>query len=171
MTNDKSAPSASSFTSAPRRNHLALELAAPVTEVWALVGDLGRLPQYSAGLDRVAVEKDRQGNPTAYVCHFKPMADGEQGIVSRDFIRWHEEGRGWASLAEEPNAFGARNSVHRVTVAPSAAGTTLTWDAHYDADDLDANRIPLDQAFADIGARLVARFGGRVVERTMDAAK
>lgn len=169
MEKNMSAPIASSFTSAPLRNHLRLTLNAPVAHVWALVGDLGRLPEYSAGLERIDTKQDAAGALSEYTCHFKPMAEGEPGLVSRDLIRWHEKDRGWASIAEEPNAFGVRNSVHLVTLSPTDEGTTLNWDAHYEADDLDANRIPLDQALADIGERLVARFGGAVVERTMDS--
>jgi uncharacterized protein (TIGR02246 family) len=41
----------------------------------------------------------------------------------------------------------------------------LTWDEFFDADDVELNRTAYDQAFADIGERLIARFGGRVLER------
>jgi hypothetical protein len=44
MKHDSSPPSVSTLTSAPRRNHLRVELRAPVPDVWALVGDVGRLP-------------------------------------------------------------------------------------------------------------------------------
>jgi hypothetical protein len=48
-----SVPSASEFTSSPLRNRLRLELDAPVSEVWELLGDLSRFPEYSVGLERV----------------------------------------------------------------------------------------------------------------------
>jgi hypothetical protein len=51
-----------------------------------------------------------------------------------------------------------------VTVAPAEGGTLLDWRAHYDAADLETNRVELDKALGDIAQRLIARFGGRVVD-------
>lgn len=45
-------PSASDFTSSPLRNRIRVELEAPVSTVWELVGDLSRFPEYSVGLER-----------------------------------------------------------------------------------------------------------------------
>jgi hypothetical protein len=154
--------------SAPARNRIRLHLTAPVAEVWALVGDLARLPEYSAGLERVEVSRDARGRPTEFVCHFK-ADDGGAPIVSRDFVLWHEAGRGWASTAAEPaSAFGTRNEVHQVSLEPSPQGTMASWVAHYDAADLATHRAHLDQALGDIAARLIARFGGQLLERFVD---
>ena len=54
-------PSASDFTSSPLRNRVCLELDAPVVEVWELIGDLSRFPEYSVGLERVEAQLDEVG--------------------------------------------------------------------------------------------------------------
>jgi len=171
MKANHTAPSASTFTSAPLRHRWRVELDASVPEVWTLVGDLTRLPEYSSGLERVEVKKDPSGEPLEYVCHFKGMEEGSSGPVNRDLIRWHMPNRGWASVGEEPNDFGLKNSLHLVTLETSGRGTVLNWVAHYEAADLDTNRSELDKAFADIADHLIARFGGRVVERYLDGAR
>jgi hypothetical protein len=51
-------PSASDFTSIPLRNHIRMEFEASVSEVWELVGDLSRFPEYRMGLERVEVKLD-----------------------------------------------------------------------------------------------------------------
>jgi len=161
-----------SLTPARQRQRMRVALDAPADQVWALVGDLARLPEYSAGLERVDVKSDSQGMPVEFVCHFKPQQAGQAGLVLRDLLRWYEPGRGWASTgAEEVDAFGIRNSLHCVMVEHSGRGTLVTWVAHYDADDegsLAAYGDSLDEAYSDIAARLIARFGGRVLERCAD---
>lgn len=158
-------PEIASITSAPLRNRLRVELAAPVAHVWSLVGDLSRFPEYSAGLERVDAVRDAQERLTAYVCHFRPFADGDTGIVHRENIRWYEAMRGFASTAETNNAFGLTNDINLTTLTASPAGTIVTWDVFFDALDVGASQASFDQAFADMGERLVARFGGRVIER------
>ncbi len=166
------AKEAHAFTSAPIRNRMRIALDAPVSQVWALVGNIARLPEYSGGLEHVEVKADARGLPAEYTCRFKPQQEGESGIASRDLIRWYEPGRGWASgSAEEPDAFGIRDSLHQVTVEPSGRGTPVIWLAHYDADDRDAlvaYREALDAAYADIAERLIARFGGRLLARSKE---
>jgi carbon monoxide dehydrogenase subunit G len=169
------AKDARAFTSAPMRNRIRLTLDAPLSQVWALVGDLSRLPEYSGGLDRVEVTMDySRGRPTGYACHFKPQQEGEAGLVTRERIRWYDPARGWASAGAEPvDAFGIRDSLHQVTVEPSGRGTLLIWAAHYDAEDgeaLAAYRASLDEALGDIAERLIARFGGRLLSRAMDTS-
>lgn len=164
----KMVPSASSLTSAPLRNRIRVELKAPVSEVWALIGNLGRFPEYSSGLERVVAKKDSSGALTEYVCHFKPREEGGESISHRELIRWYEPNRGYASSGEEGNAFGLTNALNLVTVEPSKGGTILTWDEYYDAQDLDMSRAEFDQALADIGENLVRRFGGAVVTRYVD---
>jgi uncharacterized protein YndB with AHSA1/START domain len=164
-------PNATAFTAAPLRNRMRAELDAPVAEVWALLGDLTRLPEYSAGLERVEERRTPTGARTEYVCHFKPQADGGPGVAHRELIRWYEPNRGYASRAEEPNAFGLTDALTLVTLEPSQAGTSLTWDQYYDAGDLDTNRAAFDHALGDIAERLVARFGGRVAERQVDGLR
>lgn len=165
MQTEAAVPSPTLFTSAPVRNRLRAELNAPVSEVWAIVGDFARLPEYSSGLERVEVRRNEGGAPAEYTCYFKPTEGGGPGAVARDLVRWYEPNRGWASVEVEPNDFGIRNSLHVVTLSPSDRGTLVEWVARYDADDLEMNRTELDRALADIAARLIAQFGGRILER------
>jgi Polyketide cyclase / dehydrase and lipid transport len=158
---------ASSFTASPLRNRLRVDLGASPQEVWALVGDLRRFLEYSLGLEQVDVKEDSSGNSAEYVCHFKPQDDGTT-ISHREYMRWFEPNRGFASVAEAGNAFGLVDALTLVTVEPSTTGTTLTWDQYYEAEDLEMNRDVFDEALADIGANLVARFEGAVTERYVD---
>ena len=159
------APTILSWTTAPLRNRVRVVLGQPVKEVWALLGDLSRFPEYSAGLERVDAIAGKDGRCTEYVCYFKPRAPGEPAIVERNPMRWFEPGRGYASSGEPNNAFGLRNDVNLMTVEPCPDGTLLTWDEYFDAADVEANRAEFDQALADTAERLIARFGGRVLER------
>jgi carbon monoxide dehydrogenase subunit G len=161
-------PQATSFSSAPLRNRLRLELNAPVPEVWALVGDPARLPEYSSGVERVEVRKDQNGRPGEYVCHFRPHSEGEEGFVHREVVRWHEPNAGYASSASADNGLGLRNDVNLVALEPSTEGTILTWHVHFEAENLDLNASSYDAALADIGKNLVRRFGGRILERYVD---
>ncbi len=122
------APSASELTSSPLRNCIRVELSAPISEVWALISDLARFPEYSSGLERVDAKVDSSGRCTEYVCHFKPPeADGVR-IVSREVIRWWEPNRGYASSGAESDVFGLTNDLHRVVVEPSEEGAVVTLD-------------------------------------------
>jgi hypothetical protein len=157
-------PKVESLTSAPLRNRLRLVLDAPLPRVWSLVGDLARFPEYSSGLERVDVKKDEAGHATEYVCHFKPQGEGGAALAHREVVRWYVPAAGFASQAEEPNAFGLINAVTLVTVRESTEGTIVVWEQYYDAADVAMNEQAFEQALADIGERLVAKFGGRIVE-------
>ena len=166
-------PDAGSLTTAPLRHRLRITLDAPVAQVWALIGDLARLPEYSAGLDRVEVKKNATGTPVEYTCHFKPQ-EGADGIVTHaEPIPWYEPGRGWASTgSDRPDAFGVQDSLHLVTVAPAPEGSTVSWVVHYNVADpaaLDAYRTSLVEALTDIAQRLTARFGGATLEQYVDS--
>jgi len=164
-------PVAASLTPAPLRNRVRTHLLAPPGEVWALLGDLRRFPEYSAGLERVEATLDAGGRCTEYVCRFKPAAEGEPGIAERNIIRWYEPGQGYASSGEPDNAFGLTNDLHLVTIEPSGNGTLATWDEYFDASDVTTNRASFDQALLDTAERLIARFGGRMIERYTDGAR
>ena len=164
-------PVATTFTSAPLRNRLRLHLNQPVEAVWSLVGDLSRLPEYSAGLERVDSKTDSGGACTEYTCHFKSRAAGEAGIVDRNVVRWYEPNVGYASSAQADNAFGVTNDLNLLTVEPSGEGMIVTWDEHYEAADVPMMRAEYDGAFADIADRLISRFGGHVIERTVDGLR
>lgn len=161
-------PSPASFTSAPLRNRVRVELNAPVREVWALVGDPGRMAEYSAGLARVETQRDASGRLEGYTCTFKPMAPDEQGIVSSDRMRYWLPEVGWASSGVDHDAFGLSNDLNTITLARSAAGTIVTWEVYYDAEDVAMMKGHFDEALADIAANLVRRYGGRVAERYIE---
>lgn len=167
MTN---VPAARTFTPAALRNRVRVELEAPVAEVWALLGDLPRFPEYSVGLGRVDATLDAQGRCVEYVCHFEPHEPGAPGVVSREVVRWWEPGRGYASSGAAADAFGLVNDLNLVTLEPAAAGTLVTWEEYFDAAELDMMRAHFDAALADIGENLARRFGGRIVERYVDGA-
>jgi carbon monoxide dehydrogenase subunit G len=164
-------PAATTFTSAPLRNRLRIQLNQPVEAVWALIGDLSRLPEYSAGLERVESKANADGACTEFTCHFKPRAVGEMGIVDRNVVRWYEQNVGYASSALADNAFGVTKDVNVVTVEQSGDATIVTWEEYYEAADLAMMRAEYDDAFADIAERLIARFGGQVVERMVDGPR
>jgi hypothetical protein len=165
-----SVPSPTAFTGAPLRNRIRIELQASVAEVWALVGNLERYPEYSAGLERVEVTREANGRCTGYVCYFRPQEEAGGSMSHREIVRWFEPNRGYASMAEEPNVFGLANSLTLVTLEESDRGTILTWSQHFDSNDAPAHKAIFEQALADISERLTARFGGRVVENYVERA-
>ena len=54
-TMESSFPDVKTLVSSPLRHRITVCLAAPVAEVWPLVGDYRRLPEYSAGIEHVEV--------------------------------------------------------------------------------------------------------------------
>ena len=88
--------------------------------------------------------------------------------MDRNVVRWYERKVGYASSAQADNAFGVTNDLNLLTVELSGDKTIVTWDEYYEAADLPMMRAEYDNAFADIAERLIARFGGHVVERTID---
>jgi Polyketide cyclase / dehydrase and lipid transport len=160
-------PSASDFTSSPLRNRIRLELDASVIEVWELIGDLSRFPEYSVGLERVEVVQDADGRCAEYTCYFKPPEEGAEGAVSRDVMKWYEPNRGYLSVEVEGDA-GTDGAVAFVTLDPIPEGTRVTYDMHYDAEDVDTMKTQLDEVYADMAQSLIALFGGRVIERYVE---
>lgn len=169
MHTDRQTPKAATFTTAPLRHRLHVELLAPVSEVWGLVGQHARLSEYSAGIASVELE-DGPGTRVR-VCQFRSPDGTGVGPTLREEIRWEEQNVGYATSAEPGNAFGLSNSLSLVTVAPTTSGTLFSWEEHYDSADLPAARASFDDGIADIAERLVARFGGRVVERYVDGPR
>jgi carbon monoxide dehydrogenase subunit G len=160
-------PAASEFTSSPLRNRLRVELDAPVSQVWELMGDLSRFPEYSEGLERVETKQDGDGRCTEYTCYFKPLEEGSEGPVSRDVMKWYEPERGYLSVEREGDA-GTLGAVAFMTLNPIPTGTRLTYDMHYDAEDLETMKANLDEVNVDMADKLIARFGGRVTERYVE---
>ena len=160
-------PSASGFTSSPLRNRLRVELDAPVSEVWELLGDLSRFPEYSVGLERVEAKTDENGRCTEYTCYFKSFEPGAEGAVSRDVMKWYEPNRGYLSV-EVDGTWGGGGAVAHLTLDPIPGGTRVTNDMHFESEDLEAAKAHIDEALADIAENLIARFGGRLTERYVE---
>ncbi len=161
-------PSASDFTSSPLRNRIRVELHAPVSEVWELLGDLSRFPEYSEGLERVDAKRDDDGRCTEYTCYFKPLEEGSEGAVSHDVMKWYEPNRGYLSVEVE-GSWGGGNTVALTTLDPTPEGTRVNFDTYFDAEDLDAAKAHLDETLVDIAENLIARFGGRVTDHYVES--
>jgi hypothetical protein len=82
-------PDAASFVNSPLRNRIKLELQAPVSAVWSLIGDPARMPEYSTGLNKVDTEKDQSGKFLSYKCFFKPMGEGGSELIHKTKIACH----------------------------------------------------------------------------------
>jgi hypothetical protein len=134
------------------------------------VGQHTRTPEYSGGIAAVEVDETVDG-ARARVCHFRSPDGSGPGPTLRERIRWEVPNLGYATSAEPDNAFGLSNSLSLVTLSPTASGTLLTWQEHYDNADLPTARASFDEGIADIAARLVARFGGLVLERHVDGPR
>jgi Polyketide cyclase / dehydrase and lipid transport len=163
----RGAPSASDFTSSPLRNRIRLELDARVSEVWELIGDLSRFPEYSVGLERVDVQLDEGGRCIGYTCYFKPLEEGAEGALSRDVMKWYEPNRGYLSVEAE-GSWGGGGTVALMTLDPVPRGTRVNYDVHFDAQDLDAAKAHFDEALVDIAENLIRRFGGRLTEHYVE---
>jgi hypothetical protein len=147
---ETTSPRANDLITSPLRNRIKLELHAPLKDVWNLVGNPGRMPEYSAGLESVETKSDGKGNCTEYTCHFKPFSPGEKGADHRAIMKWYQPLKGWASIDEEPNPFGLRESLSLLTFAETDGKTILQWDIHFNADDLEWNKKGFEQALDDI---------------------
>ena len=164
-------PEAKDFVSSPLRNSIRLELDAPTTEVWKLVGDPSRMPEYSEGLLRVNVMRDTKERCTGFTCLFKPAEPGDEPVQHRAIIKWFEPETGYASVDEEPNPFGLTQSLSLLTLESMDKKTILNWQMHFHAGDVEANKSSLDQALnQDIAKRLIRRFGGRVLESFVEGS-
>ena len=142
-------------------------LDAPVSEVWELMGDLSRFPEYSAGLERVDVELDEDGRCTEYTCYFKPFEEGSEGAVSRDVMKWYEPNRGYLSV-EVGGAWGGGGTLALLMLDPIPGGTRVTNDMYFESEDIEGARAHIDEALVDIAQNLIARFGGRVTDRYVE---
>jgi carbon monoxide dehydrogenase subunit G len=160
-------PSPGEFTSSPLRNRIRVELDAPVSDVWELIGDLSRFPEYSSGLERVEAKQDDDGRCIEYTCYFKPLEERSEGAVSRDVMKWYEPNRGYLSVEVEGSA-GTQGAVAFTTLDPIPRGTRVNYEMYYEAKDLDAMKADLDEVFVDMADRLIGRFRGRVTDRYVE---
>ena len=164
-------PRASEFVNSPLRNRIQLELDVPVSEVWKLVGDHARMPEYSEGLQKVTATFNPSGKCEEYVCFFKPLDAGGEEIIHKALVIWYEPNVGWASVDEEPNAFDLLQSLSLVTLLSERGKTILNWDMHFTSgtpEMVQMNKSSLEQALDDISGKLIDRFGGRILNRFVE---
>jgi Polyketide cyclase / dehydrase and lipid transport len=132
-------PEPAVYSSAPLRYQIGVDLAAPVAEVWALVGDHRRLPEYSFGIEDVTIDADGR------TCRFRAM--GEMPAVDlTERIRWQIPQVGYATSAVEPNAFGLADDLSVVTVTAIDTGTRFEWSGYFNSADLAAAIASLTRA-------------------------
>jgi hypothetical protein len=68
---------------------------------------------------------------------------------------------------EVGGSFGG-NAVALMTLDPISTGTRLTYDMHFEADDLAWMKAHIDEAMTAMAKAVVDRFGGRLVERYVE---
>jgi hypothetical protein len=128
-------PTADKWVTSPLRNRIKLELNAPISQVWALVGNPAKMATYSSGLQKVDTKLDGTGKCTEYTCYFKPSEEDGQEIIHTAKMLWHEPDKGWASLDEEPNVFGFQQSLTLITFEQKDNKTFLDWSMHFDCEN------------------------------------
>jgi carbon monoxide dehydrogenase subunit G len=153
-------PEPSVYTSAPMRNSLRVRLDASIDDVWALVGDHARLPEYSAGIETVATSGDGQ----SFTCRFR-ATDQTPALELTQQIRWEIPGVGYSASTVEPNGFLLTDDLGVVTVKADGAGTVVEWAQYYHSSELAAAIASFDEGLTDIAQQLVARFGGQVTKQ------
>lgn len=169
---DVNMPSATEYVKSSLRNRIRLELNAPVSKVWAQVGKLERMPEYSSGLRKVETKYNNLGKCTAYTCYFLPIKEGEKEMTHSGIVKWYEPNIGIISLGEEPNAFGLQQSLQLIAFEPKGSNTILQWDNHYTCENnelLKNNIMGFEMALNnDIADNLIKKIGGRVLENYVD---
>jgi hypothetical protein len=157
-------PDPAVYTTAPLRNRISVELAAPAAEVWELVGDHRRLPEYSAGIESVDVAADG----AARTCRFR-ATDETPSIDLTERIRWYVPQVGYCASAAESNPFGLTEDLSVVTVMPAEGGTVFEWAQYFNNEDLATAVQSFDEGLVDMAQRLIARFGGELREHWAQA--
>lgn len=159
-------PKAQNFVDSPLRNRIKLNLKAPVSEVWNVVGRPERMPEYSMGLNKVEADYSEQ-KCTGFTCYFHPMEGQNIGLEHKEQVIWYEENIGYISQSEEPNNFGYTDSLALVSVSATEDGTIFTWDIHYNAGDEPTLHLNIDSyamALDDIANNLIQLFDGKILE-------
>ncbi|GAA3634431.1 SRPBCC family protein [Flavivirga jejuensis] len=163
-------PKASSFVNSPLRNRMVLELNQPTSEVYNLVGDPANMPKFSAGLEKVETETKNE-KCTSYTCYFKPIEEGEKGIIHTEKVVWQETDLGWASSKKEATEFGFTENFSLTTLEAKGDKTILTWDMHFNHENqemLEMNKTTLVDVFDDMAEQLIAKFDGKIIENYIE---
>ncbi|MEO9513604.1 MAG: hypothetical protein ABJN84_16525 [Flavobacteriaceae bacterium] len=166
-------PKASDFVNSPLRNRMILELNQPTLKVYDLVGDPANMPKYSAGLDKVETEVKNE-KCTSYTCYFKPMAEGEKGVIHTEKVVWQEKGLGWASTKKEATEFGFTENFSLTKLEAKGNKTILTWNMHFNHENkemLEMNKTTLVGVFDDMAEQLIAKFDGKIIENYREQSK
>ncbi len=162
-------PIASNYVNSPLRNRMVLELNQPTSKVYNLVGDPANMPKFSAGLEKVETEV-KNDKCISYTCYFKPMTEGEKGIIHTEKVVWQETDLGWASTKKEATEFGFTESFSLTTLKAKGNKTILTWDMHFNHENqemLEMNKTTLVDVFDDMAKQLIAKFDGKIIENYM----
>ncbi len=161
-------PSASDFVSSPLRNSITLELNATAPKVWALLGKLERMPEYSSGLKKVEAKYDDANYCKEFTCTFLPMEEGMPETTHSEIIKWYEPNVGLASIAEEPNLLGLKNSLGILVLKSKDKKTILQWSQHFDGDNTESLKMNIEgfrlALNEDIANNLIKTFGGQILE-------
>ncbi|MEZ5016508.1 MAG: hypothetical protein R2800_05595 [Flavipsychrobacter sp.] len=161
-------PKASQFVKSPLRNRIRLKLNASISEVWALVGKLERMPEYSLGLKRLDANYNNENVCTGYTCHFYPMTEKGEVLSHSETMLWYVHDKGFVTLADEPNVFGLQQSLGVVMLEEEEEDTILQWDVHFTSENdeiIRMNILGFEKALnIDIAQNLIKIFGGSVLE-------
>ena len=161
-------PRASQFVTSPLRNRIILELNATVDQVWALVGKLERMPEYSSGLRKVDAEYNFENECTRFTCYFYPMEEGGPETTHSEPVTWYKPNVGLASVADEPNDLGLLQSLGLLTLQNHGNKTILKWDVHFNTESKEMTSIHIEgykkALNEDIAQNLIKIFGGKVLE-------
>jgi len=150
-------PEPSVYTTAPLRNHIQVHLTAPMDDVWELVGDHRRLPEYSGGIETVTVAPDG----STRTCRFRATEE-TPAVDLTEQIHWEIPRLGYSTSAVEPNPFLLTDDLSVVTVSVTDTGTLVEWAQYFNSTDVATAIQSFDQGLVDIAERLVATFGGEV---------
>ncbi|HEU5289636.1 MAG TPA: SRPBCC family protein [Cyclobacteriaceae bacterium] len=161
-------PSQQQFVKSPIRNRIRLELNAPVLQVWGLVGNPGRMNEYSSGLERVETIFTQDGKCKEYTCYFKETEQFKPTRGHRSTIKWYEPNIGWASMDDEPNDFALTDCLTMLTFEEKGGKTILTWTQNFNSEQLDFNKQGFKLALDEIGTQLIAKFGGKFLENYVE---
>jgi hypothetical protein len=96
----------SNFARGPLRNGIGLEMNAPVSEIWTLMGHLSRFDEFSRGIQSIEVISNSKGASNVCICQFMPREQNSASVSGRSVICWYEPNRRRISVDEHLDSFG-----------------------------------------------------------------